>query len=240
MSTEISQISPGFFRLSVFVPDFGIQFNHFLVVDEEPLLYHTGMRGMFRDLSAAVARILDPKRIRWIGFSHFESDECGAMNDWLRIAPHAQPVAGAIGAAVNLRDFSERPARVLAPGERLATGSHRFRVIPTPHLPHGWDATMLFEESTGTLFSSDLFHQTGACEPVANGGIVDRAREALLETQRGPFADYVPWTPRTERLLHDLATLEPRTIAVMHGSSFSGDGARALRDLAVVYREALS
>jgi flavorubredoxin len=237
MKADLHEIAPDVFRISVFAPDFDLEFNHFLVRDDDPLLYHAGMRGMFPVVREAVARVLDPSRLRWIGFSHFEVDECGALNDWLGIAPRAQALCGVVGAMVNLGDFADRPPRALDRGETVVTGRHRFRYRPTPHLPHGWDAGMLFEETRGTLFCSDLFHQSGQREPLTEGDLLDRTRRALEETRKGPLMDYMPYTPYTERLLGELASLRPTTLAVMHGSSFRGDGERALRDLAPLLRE---
>lgn len=237
MRANTTEIAPDLYRLSIHVPQFDLQFNHFLVRDEEPLLYHAGMRGMFPELREAVSRIIDPATIRWIGYSHFEVDECGALNDWLAIAPRAQALAGAIGAMVNLSDFAIRPPRALAEGETLQTGTYRFRFQPTPHFPHGWDAGMLFEETRRTLFCSDLFHHEGDPEPLTESDLVGRTRAASVKNQAGPLMDYVPWTPHTPRHLETLAALEPRTLAVMHGSSFVGDGAKSLRDLGPVFRE---
>ena len=139
MST-ITEIAPDLYRISIYVPEADLQFNHFVVRDDEPLLYHTGMRGMFPLVREAVARIIDPSHIRWIGFSHFEVDECGALNEWLRVAPSAQAVCSVVGALVNLNDFADRAPRGMASDEVLSTGKYRFRFRATPHLPHGWDA----------------------------------------------------------------------------------------------------
>jgi flavorubredoxin len=237
MDARIAEIAPDVHRISVYVPEFDLEFNHFLVRDEEPLLYHTGMRRMFPALKEAVGRLIDPATLRWIGYSHFEVDESGALNEWLQVAPRAQAVSGMIGAMVNLSDFADRPARGLEKGEVLETGRYRFRYHPTPHLPHGWDAGVLVEQTQGTMFVSDLFHHNGPREPLTSEDVVTRTREAALAMQASPLMDYVPYTPKTERLLHELAAFEPRTLAIMHGSSFSGDGAGALRRLSEVYAE---
>jgi flavorubredoxin len=239
VSTTVTEIAPDVFRLCTFAPDFGIQFNQFLVRDDEPFLMHTGFKRDFASIHSAVAQVLDPARLRWIGFSHFESDECGALNEWLAAAPQAQAVAGVVGAAVNLSDYAARPARPLADGEVLATGRHRLRYLATPHVPHGWDAGLYFDETTRTLFTSDLFFQPGEPEPLTTADIVGAARGALLAGQSGPLANDMPYTPYTDATLQRLAALEPRTLATMHGSSFSGDGARAIRGLAEVIRDAL-
>jgi flavorubredoxin len=235
--TTITEIAPDVFRISTYLSVANLQFNQFLVKDEEPFLYHTGMRGIFSTVHNAVARILKPEDIRWIGFSHFEVDECGALNEWLKVAPAAQTVCSQVGALVNLNDFANRPPRGLAADEVFSTGKYRFRFRPTPHLPHGWDAGVFFEETQRTLFCSDLFHQNGDVEPLTESDIVERARQALIEYQGGLLMDYMPFTPKTERLLKEVAALQPQTLAAMHGSTFVGDGAQALHDLGRVMRE---
>jgi flavorubredoxin len=161
------------------------------------------------------------------------------LNHWLEVAPAAQPVCGLVGALVSVNDFSIRPARVLTKDDLLATGQYSFRFIPTPHVPHGWDAGVLFEESEKTLFCSDLFHQWGHREPATADTIMDRCKEALLQAEAGPFANYVPYTHHTGRVLETLAEYAPKTLAAMHGSTYYGDGAQALRDLATVMRDVL-
>jgi flavorubredoxin len=235
--TTTTEIAPDVYRISTYVPVANLQFNQFLVKDDEPFLYHTGMRGIFPVVHEAVARIVKPKDIRWIGFSHFEVDECGALNEWLKVAPDAQTVCSQVGAVVNLNDFANRPPRGLAADEIFSTGKYRFRFRPTPHLPHGWDAGVFFEETQRTLFCSDLFHQNGDVDACTESDIVGRTREALIEYQGGFLMDYMPFTPKTERLLREVAALEPRTLAAMHGSTFIGDGAQALHDLGRVMRE---
>ena len=236
---NITEIAPDVFRLSLYVPELNLQFNHFLDRDDEPLLYHTGMRKMFSQVREAVATLIDPAKLRWIGFSHFEVDECGALNEWLALAPQSQAVCGVVGSLVNMGDFAARPARGLKRDEVFSTGKYRFRFRPTPHLPHGWDAGVLFEETQRTLFCSDLFHHDGNVEAVTESDILGRVRQTLIHYQAGPLMDYQPFTSRTEGLLGGLAALQPRTLATMHGSSFVGDGARALSDLGVVMREVL-
>jgi len=228
----VTEIAPDVFRIGIYVKDFDLQFNHFLVRDEEPLLYHAGMRGMFPELYEAVARLIDPAALRWISWSHFEVDECGALNQWLGAAPNAVPACSMVGAMVNLSDFSDRPPRGLAKGEVVTTGQRRFRFHPTPHLPHGWDAGVLFEETERILFCSDLFHQVGEQEPLTESeDLLERSRESIAAYQAGPLMDYLPYTPNTKRLLHELAEFDPKLLAIMHGSSFSGDGGRLLREL---------
>jgi flavorubredoxin len=232
----VNEIAPDLYRISIYVPEFDLQFNHFLVRDEEPLLYHTGLKATFPAVRDAVATLIEPSRLRWIGFSHFESDECGALNPWLETAPAAEPVCSLLGALVSVNDFAARPARGLSDGEVLETGRYRFRCCRTAHLPHGWDASLLFEEQHATLLCSDLFHQTGDVEALTESDVLGRVRRTLEEYQAGVLADYVPYTPRTRGILNALAELQPRTLAVMHGSSFAGDGARALRDLDDAFR----
>ena len=236
---QISEIAAGVHRISILLPEINLQFNHFLVIDDEPLLYHTGMRGMFPEVLEAVSQVMDPGKLRWIGFSHFEVDECGSLNEWLKIAPHAEPVTGVVGALVNLNDFSDRRPRALAADETFSTGKFRFRYRPTPHLPHGWDAGVLFEETQRVLFCSDLFHHDGDVEPLTESDILGRVRESLISYQSGPLMDYMPYTPNTRPLLEGLAALAPHTLATMHGSSFSGDCARALIELDGVMKETL-
>jgi flavorubredoxin len=234
-----TEIAPDIYRISVFVPDINLEFSHFLIRDEEPLLFHAGLRGMFPLLRQEVARLMDPAKLRHIGFSHFESDECGALNEWLQIAPSAEPVCGLVGAMVSVNDFAIRPARALTRDDTFSTGRYRFRFIPTPHVPHGWDAGVLFEETEKTLFCSDLFHQWGLHDPTTSSSIIERCRDTLIQTEQGPFANYVPYTHHTGRVLQALAGLEPATLATMHGSSYLGNGGQALSDLATVMRDVL-
>jgi flavorubredoxin len=236
---SIAEIAPDVHRISILFPEINLQFNHFLVVDEEPLLYHTGMRRMFPEVFEAVKRVIDPARLRWIGFSHFEVDECGSLNDWLRAAPHAQAVSGVVGSMVNLADFADRPPRALNADETFSTGRLRFRYRPTPHLPHGWDAGVLFEETQRVLFCSDLFSHNGDVEALTESDILGRTRQSLLDFQAGPLMDYMPYTPNTRPLLEGLAALKPRTLATMHGSSFTGDCSKALIELDAVMKETL-
>jgi flavorubredoxin len=234
---RVTEVGPDLYRISVFVPEFDLQFNHFLVKDEEPLLFHAGLKAMFPELREALGKLMDPTRLRWVSFSHFESDECGGLNEWLAVAPQAQAACSELGAMVSVNDFTGRPAKGLADGERLVTGKYRFRLCRTPHLPHGWDAAVLFEETQGTLLCSDLFHQTGDVEPLTTADVVGRSQEAMRQYQAGVLADYAPYTHYTDQLFQKLAALRPRRLAVMHGSSFEGDGTQALHDLAVAFRQ---
>lgn len=235
---QVTEVAPDIFRISGFVSEFNLQFNHFLVKDEEPLLFHTGLKAMFPLVREGVRQVIDPADIRWISFSHVEADECGALPEWLETAPRATPVCSAIGALVN-RDFTGnvREARGMQDGEVLSTGNYSFRFLRTAQLPHGWDAGLLYEETNGTLLCSDLFHQNGPCEPLTESDIIERARASLAEYEAGILADYVPYSGRTDRAMRRLAELKPRTLAAMHGSTFVGDGERALLDLNDVLRD---
>jgi flavorubredoxin len=238
MTPRIDEVAPDFYRISVYVPAIDLQFNHFLVRDEEPLLFHTGLRRLFPAVLEAVGKVLRPADLRWIGWSHFEVDECGALNEWLAASPRALPVCGELGAMINVADFSNRPPRAMKPDEVLETGRHRFRFVPTPHLPHGWDAGVLFDERDRVLLCSDLLHQLGDVEPVTSRDVTDRYRHALETYQRSPvLMDYVPFTENTTRQLAKLAALEPRTLAAMHGSTFMGDGAAILTASGEIIRQ---
>ena len=234
----IDEIAPDVFRISLYEPALDMQFNHFLVRDERPLLFHTGYRRAFGALRDAVATLIDPADLRYVGWSHFESDECGALNEWLAVAPRAQPVCSFVGKVVNVDDFSIRPARGLGKDDVIDTGRRRFRYITSPHLPHGWDAGVMFEETDGTLFCSDLFHHFGDEPAVTDRDVIGKVRDAMRRMQSGPLIGYMPYTCHTDPLLRRLAELKPRTLAVMHGSSYTGDGGKALCDLAGLVREA--
>ena len=235
--TTIDEIAPDLFRLSIYVPEFDMQFNHFLVRDEEPLLFHAGFKGMFPALREAVATLIDPTELRHIAWSHFESDECGALNDWLQTAPQAQPVCTLVGKLVSVDDFSIRAARGMTSDDVLETGRYRYRFYRSPHLPHGWDAGLLFEETRKTLFCSDLFHQFGNVDPVTSSDLIEPSRAAMQQMQEGPLAGYMPYTQQTEGVLRSLAALKPETLAVMHGSSYIGQGDQLLTDLAGAIKE---
>jgi flavorubredoxin len=238
--TQINEIAPDMYRISTFIPEINLQFNQFLVRDEQPLLYHTGMKGLFPIVRDAVATLIDPATIRWIGFSHFEADECGALTEWQTLAPEATAVCSFVGKMVSVDDVvARRPAQALADGEVFSTGKYRFRLLHTPHVPHCWEATHLFEEANGTLLCSDLLHQNGDVEPSTSADVVGRFRQTLVDNQQGPLANYMPYTPYTDSTLQRLAALKPRTLAAMHGSTFVGDGAKALTDVAQVLKEIL-
>jgi flavorubredoxin len=232
MHTRTDEIADGIYRFSTFVPEVtadGFTFNQFLIRAAEPLLFHTGPRVMFPSVSQAVARVTPLASLRWITFGHVEADECGSMNQWLTAAPRATVAHGAVGVMVSLNDLCDRPPRALADGEVIDLGGRRVRHFDTPHVPHNWEARVLFEETTKTLFCGDLFSHVGNAPPLTEGDVVEPARVAE-ELFRASSC-----TPGTGAALRRLAELEPTTLAIMHGSSFRGDGARALRDLAGLY-----
>ena len=240
MQSNVTEIASDIYRISTFHPDYGIQLNQFLIKDEEPFLMHTGFKKMFSTTREAVESIIDPTTLRWIGFSHFEPDECGALNEWLGIAPQAQALGSFVGVMVMLNDFADRAPRVLTDGEVLSIGRHRVRFLSTPQVPHGWDAGLYFDETTRTLLCSDLFFQPGDPEPLTESDIVGRTKEAILGGLTGPMAKDMPYTPYTDSTLRRLAALAPTTLATMHGSSFRGDGQKAILDLATILKELLS
>lgn len=236
METRVDEIAERIYRLSTFLPAVGpkgLTFNQFLVDAEEPLLFHCGQRALFPAVSSAAARVMDLRRLRWITFSHVESDECGALAEWLDAAPAATVAHGAIGCAIWLNDQSPRPPRALADDEVLDLGGRRVRRLDTPHVPHCWDAGLLYEETTGTLFTSDLFTHVGDPAAVTGGDIMGPAITA--ERQFG----FTGVTPATGATIRRLAGLAPRSLAVMHGSSFSGAAAPILESLAGFYDDLL-
>jgi flavorubredoxin len=224
---RVDEIAPDVFRISTFVAEKNLQFNVFLVRDAEPLLYHTGQIALFPGVLAAVKTLMEPSELRWIGFSHFESDECGALNAWLELAPMAAALAGPVAAATCIQDYAIRPPRVLADGERFTTGRHTFEFLVTPHVPHGWGASLLLDCTEGVLFCSDLLLQHGDPAPVRDDILTD-AVDALEKGQQGPFRDAIPQTTLTAGIFARLAARSPKVLAVMHGSSFAGDGGPVL------------
>jgi flavorubredoxin len=228
VQTRVDEIAERIYRLSTFLPAVGpsgLTFNQFLVDADEPLLFHCGQRALFPAVSRAVASLMDVRRLRWIAFSHVEADECGALGEWLAAAPDATVTHGAIQAP--------RPPRALANDEVLDLGGRRVRRLDTPHVPHCWDAGLLHEETTGTLFCSDLFTHGGDPPALTSGDILGPAMAA-----EGQFG-YTALTPATGATIHRLASLGPRTLAVMHGSSFAGDAAPVLDALAGFYDDLL-
>jgi flavorubredoxin len=235
--TTVNEIAPDIFRLSIYVPQFDMQFNHFLVRDEEPLLFHAGLKSMFPALRDAVSKLMDPTKLRHIAWSHFESDECGGLNDWLQLAPRAQPVCTLVGKLVSVDDFAIRPSFGMTADDVLVTGKYRYRFHRSPHIPHGWDAGVLFEETRKTLFCSDLFHHFGNVAPTTTSDLIEPTQRAMQQMQQGPLAGYMPYMRQTEGVLRSLADLKPKTLAVMHGSSYIGDADRLLLDLAGIIKE---
>jgi flavorubredoxin len=232
MDTQVDEIADGIYRLSTLVPDIGpdgFTFNQFLVDADEPLLFHTGHRSMFPSVTEAMATVLPVERLRWITFGHIESDECGSMNELLAVAPQAQVAHGAMGCMVSLNEMADRPPRALADGEVLDLGGKRVRHIDTPHVPHGWEARVLFEETTGTLLCGDLFTHLGNGPPVVTDDLVGPAAQAEDIFRASCL------TPDTGPTMRRLADLAPSTLGLMHGSSFAGDGASQLLRLADEY-----
>jgi flavorubredoxin len=233
----VDEIADGIYRISTFVPEmtpFGFTFNQFLVVADEPLLFHTGARAMFPLVAEAVSRIVPVESMRWITFGHVESDECGSMNMWLAAAPHSQVAHGVTGCMVSLNDMCDRAPRALANGEVIDLGGKRVRHIDTPHVPHGWEARVLYEETTGTLLCGDLFTHVGRAPALTTDDVVEPAMagEAMFQA--------TALTPTTGTTLRALGDLQPTTLALMHGASFQGDGRTALYDLADRYDQLLT
>lgn len=236
MHTRVDEIAAGIYRISTFiseVPPVGFTFNQYLIDADEPMLFHCGGRGLFPLVSAAAASVMPLARLRWISFGHVESDECGSMNQWLAAAPQAQVVHGAIACMVSLNDLADRAPRALANGEVLDLGGKRVRYIDTPHVPHAWESGLMFEESTGTLFSGDLFTQVGDGAAVSSDSIV----AAAIAAEEGFQATAL--TPHTAPTIRALKDLRPTTLAVMHGSCFSGDCAAEIEALAAYYESRL-
>lgn len=227
--TSIDEIAQGIYRIStpVTVLPGGFTFNQYLIAGEQPTLFHTGPRRMFPLVSEAIAAVLPPSQLRYVGFSHFEADECGALNEFLAIAPNAEPLCGQIAAMVSVNDVADRPARALANGESLSLGGHSVRWMDAPHVPHGWECGFLYEESTGTLLCGDLFTQGGAEHvPITEADILGPS-----EAMRAGL-DYWAHSRNTRGILERMAALEPTTLAVMHGSAWRGNGGALLRALA--------
>jgi flavorubredoxin len=227
--TNVHEIADGIYRINtpVSLPGAGaFNFNQYLIVDDAPFLFHTGLRQMFPLVSEAVSRVLPLERLRYVGLSHFEADECGALNHFLRVAPNAVPVCSQVAAMVSLGDYADRAPRALADGEDLSLGRRTLRWFDTPHMPHAWECGLMLERSTRTFFCGDLFTQGGTGEVALTESDILGPSESF----RAPM-DYYAHAPQTTAILERLAREQPTTLAVMHGSAWRGDGARLLREL---------
>lgn len=237
MNTTTDEIADGIHRLSTWVPEIGptgFTFNQFVIDADEPMLFHCGARAMFPLVSEAVARIVPLDRLRWISFGHVESDECGAMNQWLAAAPNATVAFNALGCMLSVSDMADREARPMGPDDVLDLGGKRVRMLPTPHVPHNWEAQVMVEEATGTLFAGDLFTHTGKGPALTSDDVLEPALAA------DQMFGGVGITPNTAPTIRSLADLSPTTLALMHGSSYSGDGGAMLRSLADAYEDQLA
>ncbi|MBF6025391.1 MBL fold metallo-hydrolase [Lysobacter niastensis] len=228
--TNVHEIADGIFRINtpVALPgDVGFSFNQYLIVDDEPLLFHTGLRQLFPLVSEAMAHVIPVTRLRHVAFSHVEADECGALNQWLAAAPHAAPLCGSVAALVSISDLADRAPRALGDGEAVTLGRHTVRWHDAPHLPHGWECGFISEDSTRTLMCGDLLTQPGAGRvPVTESDVLEPAEAFRMAM------DYFSHTPHAGALLEKLAQTKPTTLACMHGSAWRGDGAAVLRALA--------
>jgi flavorubredoxin len=234
MKTEVAEIADKIYRLSTFVPQVGpagFTFNQFLIDADQPLLFHYGHRSMFPLISEAVKSVIPLEKLSWTTCSHVEADESGALNLWLAAASNATPAHGQTGCNIWLTDMADRKPRVFKDDETVDLGGKKVRWLDTPHVPHNWDAGLLYEETTGTLFSSDLFTQPGACPVTTSDDIVT---PAIMTEKVVPF---MPATPQAAPTLRRLAALRPTTIALMHGPAFKGDGGAALEALAAYYEK---
>lgn len=236
-NTSIAEIGDGIYRISTPVPPnpalpAGFTFNQFLIADDEPLLFHTGLRGLFPLVCEAIESVMPVSTLRYLGISHFEADECGALNEFLAVAPHAVPLCSAVAKMVSVDDVADREARGMGDGDELSLGNHTVGWVDTPHLPHGWDCGYIFEKKTSTLFCGDLFTQPGAeHNPLIEGDILGPS-EAMRDAM-----DYFAHARNTDELLAKLAATNPTTMACMHGSSWSGNGSELLGQLAAALKK---
>jgi flavorubredoxin len=226
LETKVDEVADGVYRLSTWIEAAGLVFNQYLLDAEQPLLFHTGQRNLFPLVQEAMATVMPPERLRWIAFGHLESDECGAMNQWLEAAPESTVLAGHLANAVSINDLADRPPQGIGDGEVLDLGGKRVRYLATPHLPHGWDAGLMFEETTGTLLCSDLLGQIGDGPALAAGDVVGPALESEKVWRSMSISQ------ETVPMIRRLADLEPRTLAIMHGASLDRDCPGALRAFA--------
>jgi flavorubredoxin len=229
--TRVDEIADGIYRINTPIDIPGVperfNFNQYLIVDDQPLLFHTGPRRLFPRVRDAMGAVMPVERLRYVAFSHFEADECGALNEWLAAAPQSSPVCGQIAAMVSANDVADRPPRALADGELLELGRHALRWLDTPHVPHGWDCGLMMEEQTRTFLCGDLFTQGGAGDVAVTESDILGPSEAF----RAPL-DYFAHAPQSAATLQRLAELQPTTLACMHGSAYRGDGGAMLRELA--------
>jgi flavorubredoxin len=228
--TRIDEIAEGIYRISTPIPPSvvpsGFSFNQYLIVDDQPLLFHTGLRKLFPQIQEAVRTVIPVSRLRYISFSHFEADECGTLNQWLAAAPQSVPLCGQIAAMTSIEDIADRPPRVLADGETLSLGTHVVQWFDTPHLPHAWECGFLMEAPTRTFLCGDLFTQPGADVPPLTESDILGPSEAFRRS-----LDYFSHTKNARAMLERLAAAKPTTLACMHGSAWRGDGAQLLRAL---------
>ena len=236
MTTRTDEIADGIFRISTSVPipaiPGGFTFNQILIRDAAPLLFHTGPRRLFEATRAAIEKVLPVASLRYLGYSHFEADECGAMNDFLALAPAAVPLCGRVSAMVSMGDVADRPPRAMRDGEELDLGHHRIQWLDTPHVPHGWDAGLIWEATTRTLFCGDLFTQPGGDLPPVTEGDILGPSQAMRAGM-----DYYSCPEKARTTLARLAELRPDLLATMHGSSYRGDGAALLKALSLTLSE---
>jgi flavorubredoxin len=223
--TNIAEVGDGLYRINtpVQIPGQQFSFNQYLLLADEPLLFHTGLRSLFPHARDAVAAVMPVERLRHIAFSHVEADECGSLNEWLAVAPHAAPLCGRIAAMVSINDMADRAPRALADGEVLSLGNRLVRWLDAPHVPHGWECGYLYEEVTGTLFCGDLFTQPGTGEiPLTENDILGPSEDFRA-------MDYYAHGPNTGEVLAKIAATEPETLACMHGSAWHGKGGDLIR-----------
>jgi len=225
--SEVHEIADGIYRISSFDENYApVEFSQFLIKDEKPLLFHTGSKGLFPQTLEAVKKVIDPASLSYISWSHLESDECGALNEFLRVAPKAEPVHGQIGVMLSVADFFDRPVRGFGDNEVLDLGQKKLRFLITPHVPHAWDAILVFEETTRALFCSDLFTVFGKPQPITESDIIEQSMAALKN-----LPGYLPVGPHTGAVFDRLVDLEPKLLAGHHGSTYNGNAVQALQDL---------
>ena len=231
MESRIDEVADGIYRINTYFPEMDFGFNQYLIDADEPLLFHTGMRALFPVVTEQIAKVTPVERLRWITFGHVEADECGAMNQFLAVAPQATVAHGAVGCMVQVNDLADRPPHPLGPDEVIDLGGKRVRNIDTPHVPHGWDAHVLYEEVTGTLLCGDLFTATGKSEPLAQDDLIGPALAAEDVFKATAL------TVSTAPTIRSLADLNPNTLALMHGSAYNGECSKQLVELADGYEQ---